>query len=90
MRGKSQKGSITIFVLVALLFYMGFLLLLYAGNLNKLQTLSEKLDVIKSIYSKNFENIDEVYNRVLAKNDKVQPIINEIPNTIITNVTRTK
>ena len=39
MKVKSQNGSITIFVLVALLFYMAFLLLLYANNLNKIQTI---------------------------------------------------
>lgn len=63
MKVKSQKGSIAIFVLVALLFYMGFLLLLYANNLNKVQTISEKTEILKSIYEKNTDNesINEIY-----------------------------
>ncbi len=85
MRVKSQKGSITVFVLIALLFYMGFLLLLYAGNINKVQTISEKLDLIKAIYNKNLQNIDDVYNRRLAQNDNMEPIIEDIPTRILVN-----
>lgn len=85
MKFKSQKGSVALFVLIALLFYMGFLLLLYANNLNKIQTISEKIEFVKSIYEKNINNIDDVYNRRFAKNDNVQPIIKDIPTKIITN-----
>ena len=63
MRLKSQKGSITIFVLVALLFYTAFLLLMYAANTNKFKTISEKTDIIKEIYEKNINDIDEIYKR---------------------------
>ena len=70
MRIKSGKGSISIFVLIALLFYIGFLMLLYAGNLNKTQTISERAEAIKAIYSRNFNNIDDVYNRRLSKNER--------------------
>lgn len=87
MRLKSQKGSITLFVLIALLFYMGFLMLLYAANVNKVQTISEKLNIVKSIYNKNVDNIDEVYIRTIAKTDKTKPTINSLPDTIITNIT---
>lgn len=85
MKFKSQKGSVALFVLIALLFYMGFLLLLYANNLNKIQSISEKIEFIKSIYEKNVNNIDDVYNRRFAKNDNVQPIIKDIPNMVIIN-----
>lgn len=85
MKFKSQKGSVALFVLIALLFYIGFLLLLYANNLNKIQTISEKIDFIKSIYERNINNIDDVYNRRFAKNDNMQPVIKDIPTRIITN-----
>lgn len=85
MKFKSQKGSVALFVLIALLFYMGFLLLLYANNLNKIQTISEKIELIKSIYEKNINNIDDVYNRRFAKNDNVQPTIKDIPTMVIIN-----
>lgn len=87
MKIKTQKGSISLLVLIALLFYMGFLLLLYASNTNKVQTLTEKFDSIKSIYEKNIDNIDDVYKRTLAGNDNVEPIIKSLPTSVITNVT---
>lgn len=85
MKLKSQKGSIALFVLIALLFYVGFLLLLYANNLNKIQTISEKINLIKSIYEKNVNEIDDVYNRRIAGNDNMQPVIKDIPVRILTN-----
>ncbi len=85
MNLRNQKGSIALFVLIALLFYIGFLLLLYANNLNKIQTISEKIELIKSIYEKNINNIDDVYNRRLAGNDNLQPVIEDIPTRILTN-----
>lgn len=82
MKIKSQKGSIALFVLIALLFYMGFLLLLYANNLNKIQTITEKTDILKGIYERNIDNINDVYNTEMAKKDNIKPIIKDIPTTI--------
>lgn len=82
MKIKSQKGSIALFVLIALLFYTGFLLLLYANNLNKIQTITEKTDILKGIYERNIDNINDVYNTEIAKKDNVKPIIKDIPTTI--------
>lgn len=87
MKLKSNKGSISIFVIVALTFYMSFSMLMYAANLNKIQTITEKMNAVKAIYSRNYDNIDDVYNRKLAKENKMKPIIN-LPNKIITNVTK--
>lgn len=87
MNFKNEKGSIALFVLIALLFYMGFLLLMYANNLNKVQTITEKIGLTKEIYEKNVNNINEVYNRRLARNDKNKPVIKDIPSEIITNIT---
>lgn len=88
MKIKSQKGSIALFVLIALLFYMGFLLLLYASNLNKIQTITEKTEILKGIYERNIDNIDDVYNTEMARKDNIKPIIKDIPTTIIVNVTQ--
>lgn len=87
MKLKSNKGSISIFVIVALTFYMSFSMLMYAANLNKIQTITEKMNAVKAIYSKNYDNIDDVYNRKLAKENKMKPIV-DLPNKIITNVTK--
>ena len=87
MRLKSQKGSITIFVLVALLFYIAFLLLMYAANTNKFKTVSEKIEILKGIYGKNVNDITDTYGRELDYIDPVEPTIRNIPDTIITEVT---
>lgn len=87
MNLKNEKGSIALFVLIALLFYIGFLLLMYANNLNKVQAITEKIGLTKEIYEKNMNNINEVYSRRLARNDKNKPVIKDIPSKIITNVT---
>ena len=65
MKIKSQKGSITIFVLIALLFFTSFLLLMYAANTNKLVAIKEKSDILKGIYEKNTsdESINNIYNK---------------------------
>ena len=79
MKLKSQKGSITIFVLIALLFYTAFLLLMYAANTNKLVAIQEKSDILKGIYAKNTDDnsIEDIYNRKTAVNDE------EIENKIL-------
>lgn len=84
---KSEKGSIALFVFIALIFYTGFLLLMYASNLNKVQTISGRINFIKSVYKQNLENINDVYERELVKKDNQVPIINSLPRQIITNVT---
>lgn len=88
MKIKSQKGSIALFVLIALLFYMGFLLLLYANNLNKVKTITEKTDILKGIYERNIDNINDVYNTEMAKKDNIKPIIKDIPTTITVGETK--
>ena len=65
MKLKSQKGSITIFVLIALLFYTAFLLLMYAANTNKFKTITEKSDILKGIYERNIS--DESINNLVDK-----------------------
>ena len=70
MNSKSQKGSVTIFVLIALLFYMAFLLLLYAANTNKIQDITKTTEILKNIYEKNVN--DEGINNLYNKNTQVK------------------
>ena len=72
MKLKLQKGSVTIFVLIALLFYTSFLLLLYAANTNKLVSIKEKSDILKGIYEKNTDNnsINELYIKNTISNSQ--------------------
>ena len=50
MNLKDEKGSITIFVLVGLLFMSAFLIILYASNVNKSKIVDEQFDIINAIY----------------------------------------
>ena len=77
MKLKNEKGSITIFVLVGLLFMSAFLIISYAGNVNKSKVVKEQLEIINSIYQMNVETVDNIYNKVTA-----MPIINDLPEVI--------
>lgn len=69
----NEKGSITVFVLVALLFMSAFLIISYASNVNKSKIAKEQLDIIKDIYKGNENVVDsyqEVYTSLRNKNKK--------------------
>lgn len=51
MKVKNEKGSITIFVLIGLLFMTSFLMISYAYNVNKSKIAKEQFDSISDIYS---------------------------------------
>lgn len=53
MKLRDNKGSITVFVLVGLLFMSAFLLLSYGSNVNKSKTAKEMFQMISDIYSYN-------------------------------------
>ena len=54
MKIKNEKGSITIFVLVALLFMSAFLIISYANNVNKSKIAEEQKQIIQTLYEKRF------------------------------------
>ena len=62
MKIKDNKGSITIFVLVGLLFMSSFLLISYANNINKSKVAKEQLNIISGIYSHG-DGDANAYNR---------------------------
>lgn len=72
---KNNKGSITIFVLVGLLFMTSFLVVLYANNLNKSKTSKEQFDILSKIYSPN-ESDEKSYNEAYTglREKKLQDI----------------
>ena len=51
MNFKDKKGSISIFVLIMLLFMSSFLIILYASNVNKSKTIKEQFNIISRIYA---------------------------------------
>ena len=59
---KSEKGSITLFVLVAVLFFSAVLFNVYSTNMNRLQTQNRDISRIQQTY-----NVDanEIYEETL-------------------------
>lgn len=54
MKLQNEKGSITIFVLIALLFMSAFLIISYGSNVNKSKVVKEQKEIIQILYKKRF------------------------------------
>ena len=67
---KSEKGVISLFVLLAMLFLLVFVLGIFTSLLNKKQTQELKIIELKEIYSKSFDN------NTYALDDELVPIYN--------------
>lgn len=68
---RNKKGSISIFVLVMLLFMSAFLIISYAANVNKSKTVKEQFNIISKIYSYNDGDegaYDKAYTDLRNKN----------------------
>ena len=63
---KKEKGAISIFVLIALLFMSAYLIISFASNINKSKVVIQQKEIIGSIYSKQVEDINEKYNSLTA------------------------
>jgi hypothetical protein len=70
---KSEKGAITILVLVSVLFMLSFLISSYVIIANKVQTQKEIIAQTRSIYE-NY-NLEDIYNSYFGKN--IIPITNK-------------
>ena len=62
MNVRESKGSITIFVLVGLLFMSGFLLISFGNNVNKSKIAKEQFNIMSGIYSHN-DGDENAYER---------------------------
>ena len=68
---KEEKGSITLFVLIAMLFFVMYLVGMYMLSTNSESSLIQETARIKEIYEQGVNNIDDVYNTLERKN-KIQ------------------
>ena len=82
MNFKKEKGSITIFVLITLLFMSAFLIVSYASNMNKSKIAKEQLEIIESIYKMKIETTDNIYNKLTTV-----PTISDLPEIIYIGAT---
>ena len=61
---KSQKGSVTLFVLIAVLFFSIILFGVYKSNMNDLKDQESSISEIKKSYSKD---ANEVYEQTIER-----------------------
>ena len=61
---KNERGAITLFVLIACLFFVFILTGVYVYNLNKMQTQEQQIRQIQENYARDIDNIDEIYEEL--------------------------
>ncbi len=71
IRNRGEKGSVTLFVLVACMFMIIILLMVNVGVMNKNATQSKELDKIAKEYSQNETDLDEAYAKAVDENQYV-------------------
>ena len=71
IRNRGEKGSVTLFVLVACMFMIIILLMVNVGVMNKNATQSKELDKIAKEYSQNEIDLDEAYAKAVDENQYV-------------------
>lgn len=62
---KQDSGSITLFVLIAVIFFAVILSSVYISNMNALDNQNSALEQIRSNYSKVLSNMNDKYNEIL-------------------------
>ena len=62
---KNENGSITLFVLIAMLFFLIVVLGIYFGSQNKLQAQTSEIDKIKKNYEISDDDLDNIYSDVI-------------------------
>ena len=63
---KNEKGAVSFYVLLAMLLITITLVSLYVSLTNKHLTQLDVAEQIKSIYEKDINNIDNVYNNLVS------------------------
>lgn len=82
---KNEKGSITLFVLLAILFFLIVIFSLFITSSNKNTIQSSEIDKIKEEYQESVDNIDQIYSDTVSKNItnylKIGDYVNYTPDT---------
>ncbi len=68
-RLKQENGSATLFVLLAMLFFVMYLVGMYIYSANAQATQIEEMQVIKETYEQGINHIDDVYETLAQKNE---------------------
>lgn len=70
---RSEKGSITLYVLLSILFFIIILVGLYVNSNNKISKQKKEIEDIQKSYQK--EDINSIYEKALEKNNKLSDIV---------------
>ena len=63
-----ETGSITLFVLLAMLFFLIVIFSMFMSSSNKYLSQTSEIDKIKEEYEQSVNNIDQIYNETLSEN----------------------
>lgn len=63
-----ETGAITLFVLLAMLFFLIIVLSVFMNSSNKIISQTSEMDKIKEEYGQSINNIDQIYNETLSEN----------------------
>lgn len=62
---KRENGAITLFVLIACLFFVFILMGAYLSNLNRIQVQEQEVLQIQENYAKELDRVDEIYEEIM-------------------------
>ena len=84
---KSQRGSITLFVLITCMFFIIILLVINIGGISKNTSQEKELEEISKAYEVNETELDDTYKKVVDENEYATiGDVYEIVNEEITNL----
>ncbi len=63
-----ETGAITLFVLLAMLFFLIVIFSMFMSSSNKYLSQTSEIDKIKEEYGQSINNIDQIYNETLSEN----------------------
>ena len=63
-----ETGAITLFVLLAMLFFLIVIFSMFISSSNKYLSQTSEIDKIKEEYEQSVNNIDQIYNETLSEN----------------------
>ena len=64
IKNKQERGAITLFVLLACLFFVFILTGTYLSNLNRLQVQEQEVKQIQENYAKEINDVEEIYKKL--------------------------
>ncbi len=89
---KSENGAVTLFVLIAILFFLIVIFGMYVRSSSKNQVQISEMEKVQKEYQKDVDNIDQIYDEVKNKSQitikeaKKDEILNKTNNTEVTVV----